>query len=117
MRDGAPQRQPEPDSQSGWRRMLTALVVTNDFPPRIGGIEQYVAELVRHLSPAVSASVLTSQHQDAPSFDRSFPAQVIRWGRYPLIPTPRLVEAVVDHVKSRRTDVIVFGATLPLAMI
>ena len=97
--------------------MLKLLVVTNDFPPRIGGIEQHVAELVRHMSPAVSATVLTSTHPDAPSFDRVFPGQVIRWARYPLLPTPRLVRAVVDHVTSGRADVLVFGATLPLAAI
>jgi phosphatidyl-myo-inositol dimannoside synthase len=97
--------------------MLKILVVTNDFPPRIGGIEEYVAELVRHLSPAVSATVLTSRHADAPSFDQSFPARVIRWARYPLLPTPRLARGVVEHVTREDANVLVFGATLPLAMI
>lgn len=97
--------------------MLKILVVTNDFPPRIGGIEQYVAELVRHLSGDAAATILTSDHLDAPAFDRSFPARVIRWARYPLLPTPRLVRAVAERVKQDGVDVVVFGATLPLASI
>ncbi|MGH9387685.1 MAG: glycosyltransferase family 4 protein [Vicinamibacterales bacterium] len=97
--------------------MLKLLVVTNDFPPRIGGIEQYVAELARHLSPDVSTTVITSNHLDAPPFDRSFPARVIRWAGYPLLPSPRLVEAVVEHVTCDQVDVLVFGATFPLALI
>ena len=97
--------------------MLRLLVVTNDFPPRIGGIEEYVAELVRHLSSDISTTVLTSQHLDAASFDRSFPARVIRWAPYPLLPTPRLVQAVVEQVSHDQVDVLAFGATLPLAFI
>jgi phosphatidyl-myo-inositol dimannoside synthase len=97
--------------------MLNVLVVTNDFPPRIGGIEQYVAELLHHLSVDVSVTVITSNHPNAAPFDRAFPANVIRWGPYPLLPTPRLVRAVVDHVTRDHVGVLVFGATLPLAMI
>ena len=97
--------------------MLKILVVTNDFPPRIGGIEEYVAEFVRHLSSDISATVLTSRHPGAASFDRSFPARVIRWGRYPLLPTPALARSVVDTTLRDRVDVLVFGATLPLGAI
>ena len=97
--------------------MLKVLVVTNDFPPRIGGIEQYVAELLRHLSNDVSVTVITSTHPDAPTFDRTFPAQVIRWAPYPLLPTPRLIRAVVHDVTRVHVDVLVFGATFPLALI
>jgi phosphatidylinositol alpha-1,6-mannosyltransferase len=96
---------------------LKVLVVTNDFPPRIGGIEAYVAALFRHLSPGVSTTVLTSRHADSYEFDRSFPGEVIRWARYPLIPSPRLARAVVDCVNRTRSDIVVFGATLPLAMV
>jgi phosphatidylinositol alpha-1,6-mannosyltransferase len=97
--------------------MRRLLVVTNDFPPRIGGIEEYVAELVRHLSSDISATVLTSQHPNAAPFDRSFPSRVIRWAPYPLLPTPRLVQAVVEQVSRDQVDVLAFGAALPLAFI
>src|SRR5262249_33588660 len=76
--------------------MLKLLVVTNDFPPRVGGIEQYVAELVRHLSAGVSTTVLTSRHPEAERIDPMFPARVIRWARYPLLPSPALASAVAD---------------------
>lgn len=96
---------------------LKVLVVTNDFPPRFGGIEAYVGQLVRHLSLDVSTTILTSRHTNALSFDQSFPAEVIRWGPYPLIPTPRLAQTVIDYINHRRVKVVVFGATLPLALI
>jgi phosphatidyl-myo-inositol dimannoside synthase len=96
---------------------VNVLVVTNDFPPRIGGIEEYVAEYVRHLPPDISATVLTSRHRDAASFDRSFQARVIRWAPYPLVPTPALARTVVELIASQHVDALVFGATLPLAAI
>jgi phosphatidyl-myo-inositol dimannoside synthase len=96
---------------------VNLIVVTNDFPPRIGGIEQYVAELLRHLSRHVSTTVLTSNHADAPAFDRSFPARVIRWAPYPLLPTPWLAKAVTEYATRVRADVVVFGAMFPLALI
>jgi phosphatidyl-myo-inositol dimannoside synthase len=97
--------------------MLKLLVVTNDFPPRIGGIERYVAGLLRHLSSDITITVLTSKHPDAIAFDRAFPARVIRWAPYPLLPTPRLARAVVEQIAREQVGALAFGATFPLGMI
>ena len=95
---------------------MRLLVVTNDFPPRPGGIEHYVAELVRHL-PQTASTVLTSEHPDAERFDPTYPQHVVRCGRYPLLPTPRLLRTVVDWARHEPPDAIVFGAAVPLGLI
>ena len=49
--------------------MTRHLLVTNDFPPKIGGIQSYLWELWRRLPPD-DVTVLTSPHADADLFDR-----------------------------------------------
>lgn len=99
------------------RRLLRILVLTNDFPPRIGGIEEYVAEFVGRLPKSFSVTVLTSQHTHSFAFDRSFPFRVIRWAPYPLLPTPGFARSVREMIVREHIDVLLFGATLPLAAI
>ena len=45
------------------------LLVTNDFPPKIGGIQSYLWELWRRL-PADEAAVLTTPYAGAAEFER-----------------------------------------------
>lgn len=97
--------------------MIRVLVVTNDFPPRVGGIEEYVSELVRHMAPTATVTVLTSAHAGAANHDADFPARIERWRPFPLLPSPMLASAVVDRVRRDRIEVVMFGATMPLAMI
>ena len=40
---------------------MTHLLVTNDFPPKVGGIQSYLWELWRRL-PDGEATVLTTPH-------------------------------------------------------
>src|SRR5262249_61728704 len=47
---------------------VTALLVTNDFPPKIGGIQSYLYELWRRLPPD-DATVRTTHHEGAPGRD------------------------------------------------
>ncbi len=95
---------------------MNVLVVTNDFPPRVGGIEDYVAHLLVRLPATTSVRVLGPPHPQAPAYDAGFPHPVLRWPRYPLLPTPHLAAAIVEHVARYRADVVVFGAALPLAL-
>ncbi len=95
---------------------MKLLLVTNDFPPRIGGIEDYVDQLLRHLPAEVRATVLGPPHPDAAAHDAAFPHRVVRWPRGPLLPTPALISAVVALAGQERPDVVLFGAALPLAL-
>ena len=47
---------------------MTSLLVTNDFPPKVGGIQSYLWELWRRLPPD-EATVLTTPHEGATAFD------------------------------------------------
>lgn len=112
------------DDQGGtdgrWHRYnigLKLLVVTNDFPPRVGGIEDFVRRLVEHLSPATTSVVLASHHKDAAQFDRTFPHKVVRWPRFPMLPTPGLAREVARLCESEQADAVLFGASMPVALI
>ena len=53
------------------------LLVTNDFPPKIGGIQSLLWEWWRRLPPGRFA-VLTSPYRGSASFDRAQPFRVER---------------------------------------
>jgi phosphatidyl-myo-inositol dimannoside synthase len=63
------------------------LWVTNDFPPRLGGIETFVSELVSRLDPA-GVRVLAAAAPGDAEHDADLPFPVERIGRRPLLPTP-----------------------------
>ena len=89
---------------------MRALLVTNDYPPKAGGIQQYLSNLVGHSS--ASFRVLASHHPGAPA-DR----QVVRgWASY-LLPAARTYRWVADHIRDFEPDVVVFGAPHPLAQL
>lgn len=92
------------------------LVITNDFPPRVGGANAYVGELVRRLGPD-TATVLTSAWPGDAAFDATFPHRVIRWPVHTLLPTPQVRREAARLVHEERPDLLLFGASLPLALI
>ena len=49
---------------------MTHLLVTNDFPPKVGGIQAYLWELWRRLDPDSFAVLTARSHPDAAAFDR-----------------------------------------------
>jgi phosphatidylinositol alpha-1,6-mannosyltransferase len=94
---------------------MNVLVVTNDFPPKVGGVNYYVANLVRHL-PVGEATVFASDWPGAERFDASFPHQVVRWSSDSMYPTPAVVDLVEELVEKQRADIVLFGAAAPLAL-
>lgn len=89
------------------------LWVSNDFPPRAGGIEHFLSRLVASRPPG-SARVLASAWPGDRDHDAAFPQPVERVGRRPLLPTRRLAERVRRAAAAHRADVVVFGAAWPL---
>jgi phosphatidyl-myo-inositol dimannoside synthase len=65
------------------------LLVTNDYPPKIGGIQSYLWELWRRLPPE-SFAVLTTPYQGAQAWDAEQPYRVERAKEFWLLPTPSL---------------------------
>jgi phosphatidylinositol alpha-1,6-mannosyltransferase len=92
--------------------MVTTLVVTNDFPPRIGGIESFVEDVCTLLGGDVV--VYTSGAAAAAEPSRGYP--VIRDGDL-LLPTPRVRDRAVALLREHGCSRVVFGAAAPLGLI
>ncbi|MFL6271443.1 MAG: alpha-(1-2)-phosphatidylinositol mannosyltransferase, partial [Actinomycetes bacterium] len=65
---------------------MRLLVITNDFPPRPGGIQQYVHNLLTRLD-GVEITVLTSRWEGWEAFDADQPFRVVRAPTGMLLPT------------------------------
>ena len=93
---------------------MTTLVVTNDFPPRIGGIESFVALACRLLDDDVA--VLTSTAPGSAHGDAAARHPVERLPG-PLLPTRAVGRAAVDLLRRSGADRVLFGAAAPLALL
>jgi phosphatidylinositol alpha-1,6-mannosyltransferase len=96
---------------------MRVLVITNDFPPRLGGIQYYVERLVAGLHAAGDdVLVYTSSYKGAAEWDAERPYRVVRARTTTLLPTPLVVGRAMRLVREHRPDVVIFGAALPLAL-
>jgi phosphatidylinositol alpha-1,6-mannosyltransferase len=99
--------------------VATTLFITNDFGPRAGGIETFVHGLVERL-PNGSVIVYTSAQQNSAEFDakwlHDYGVEVIRDRSKILLPTPRVIKACKQLVKSRKLTKVAFGAAAPLGI-
>lgn len=87
------------------------LLVTNDFPPKVGGIQTYLWELWRRLPPA-DVTVLTTAYDGDRAFDRAQPFRVERIRSRVMVPTPTLVrriDALADEIDA---DIVVLDPAL-----
>jgi phosphatidylinositol alpha-1,6-mannosyltransferase len=99
---------------------MTHLLVTNDFPPKVGGIQVYLWELWRRLDPATFAVLTASSHPDAARFDEEQAARGVRIERAPgrvLLPTPDLVRRIRDSAERVGADTVVLDPALPLGLV
>jgi phosphatidylinositol alpha-1,6-mannosyltransferase len=97
--------------------VATTLVVTNDFPPRTGGIEGFVAHVCDALDSDVV--VLTREESDRDAtrrFDVGLAYEVVRIPG-PLLPTPALATTATDLLRSRGATRVVYGAAAPLGLL
>lgn len=92
--------------------MTRTLWVTNDLPPRAGGIEQFVHHLLERL-PGAETRVIASRWPGDAAHDATLPYRVDRYRR-PLLPTPALLARVRAAVDEHQPEVVVFGAAWPL---
>ncbi|ACU53876.1 glycosyl transferase group 1 [Acidimicrobium ferrooxidans DSM 10331] len=88
------------------------VLVTNDFPPKIGGIQHYLGEIYRRLDPT-SFVVVTRDEAGAEAFDRAFGARVVRV-RGPLLPTRALAARVRGLAREIDADLVVIDPIWPL---
>ncbi|QYJ16626.1 GDP-mannose-dependent monoacylated alpha-(1-6)-phosphatidylinositol monomannoside mannosyltransferase [Rubrobacter xylanophilus DSM 9941] len=79
---------------------MRTLLVTNDFPPKVGGIQSYLLELLSCL-PHSGVRMLAPAHPEAGAFDASLPYEVVCWPCPRLYPTPGLVRRPSTTCPSR----------------
>lgn len=96
--------------------MSRTLVVTNDFPPRQGGIQTFVAALLDRRPPD-SVVVLASTSPGAAEYDATLPYPVVRAATGMLLPTRGVARAAVDLVGRYGCDTVFFGAAAPLGLL
>lgn len=92
------------------------LVVTNDFPPRRGGIETYVRQLCDAM-PADRVVVHTAAMPGDREFDDRRPYPVVRDPAGLLLPTPPVGRRVERTLRDFDCDQVVFGASAPLGLL
>jgi len=78
---------------------MTHLLVTNDFPPKVGGIQSYLWELWRRLPPE-SFAVLTTPYKGDTAWDAEQPYRVVRDPDWWLLPK-RSLRARVDALAAQ----------------
>lgn len=92
------------------------LFVTNDFPPRIGGIQTMLWELWRRLDPA-GFTVLTTAHDGAAAWDERQSFRVDRTAERVLLPTPSLVRRIDALAAETGAELVVLDPALPLGLV
>jgi phosphatidylinositol alpha-1,6-mannosyltransferase len=92
------------------------LLVTNDYPPRVGGIQRTLESLVRRFPPD-RVAVLCPDADGAGGVDGSAPYRVFRQPERFLWPTPDVGRRLHAAVRSFEADVVLFGAVYPLALL
>ncbi|GAA1792797.1 glycosyltransferase family 4 protein [Planosporangium flavigriseum] len=96
--------------------MSRTLLVTNDFPPRPGGIQQFVHNLAVR-QPADSVVVYASTWKGAEKFDADQPFEVVREETGILLPTPRVARRAAELARAYGCDTVWFGAAAPLGLL
>ncbi|MFD4395946.1 glycosyltransferase family 4 protein [Kitasatospora sp. NPDC058478] len=98
--------------------MHRTLIVTNDFPPRPGGIQAFVHNMAVR-QPAGSIVVYASTWRDGTEvarFDAEQPFPVIRDRTKVMVPTPRVTRRAAEILRAEKCDSVWFGAAAPLGL-
>ena len=96
--------------------MNRTLVVTNDFPPRPGGIQSFVQGLLAGL-PADRLVVYASRWRGWEAFDAAAPFLVVREDTEVLLPTPAVARRAREIARAEGATAVLFGAAAPLGLL
>ena len=89
--------------------MSRVLLVTNDFPPRPGGIQSFLDGLVQRM-PADEVVVYTSRWRGWHEWDEAQAFTVVRENTSVLLPTPQVRARAVSLLQEHECDAAWFGA-------
>ncbi|MFJ2115750.1 MULTISPECIES: glycosyltransferase family 4 protein [unclassified Streptomyces] len=102
--------------------MHKTLIVTNDFPPRPGGIQAFLHNMALRLDPErIVVYASTWKHGRAgaeatAAFDAEQPFTVVRDRTTMLLPTPRVTRRAVRLLREHACESVWFGAAAPLGL-
>ena len=99
--------------------MTRVLLVTNDFPPRRGGIQSYLQELVGQLAQTGSHSltVYAPKWKGSDSYDRAATYEVVRHPGTLMLPVPDVDARMRRLIAAHDIETVWFGAAAPLALL
>jgi phosphatidyl-myo-inositol dimannoside synthase len=90
--------------------------VTNDFPPRAGGIQSFVHGLVDR-QPADSVVVYAPSWDGAAAFDAASPFPIVRHRTSLMIAEPTVARRAREIARAECCDSVLFGAAAPLGLL
>jgi phosphatidylinositol alpha-1,6-mannosyltransferase len=99
--------------------MPRTLVVTNDYPPRPGGIQEFVQAMVDGFTPSdvvVYASTWRGRAEECRAYDAAHPYLTVRENTSVLLPDPRRTRRACEIAKAEGCDTVWFGAAAPLGL-
>ncbi|MER5202979.1 glycosyltransferase family 4 protein [Streptomyces sp. NPDC002825] len=102
--------------------MHKTLIVTNDFPPRPGGIQAFLHNMALRLDPdriVVYASTWKRSREGieaTAAFDAEQPFTVVRDRTTMLLPTPRVTARATALLREHGCESVWFGAAAPLGL-
>ncbi len=98
--------------------MARHLLVTNDYPPKIGGIQVYLHELWRRLESGRAVVLTASSHEDAVAFDATSDLVVERITASTLfLPTWRAYRAIEDAIERHQPELVLLDPAWPLGLL
>lgn len=92
------------------------LLVTNDYPPKVGGIQSYLWEIYRRL-PQDEVVVFTTPHPDSAIFDSEQRHKIVRSKQRVLLPTKRVANQILAIVEAEKIDFIMYDPAVPIGIL
>jgi phosphatidylinositol alpha-1,6-mannosyltransferase len=98
--------------------MVRHLLVTNDYPPKTGGIQVYLHELWRRLDDGRAVVLTASSHEHAAAFDESSEIVVERVSSSTLfLPSWRAYRAIEAAIKRHQPELVLLDPAWPLGLL
>jgi phosphatidylinositol alpha-1,6-mannosyltransferase len=98
--------------------MARHLLVTNDYPPKTGGIQVYLHELWRRLEPGRATVLTASSHEDAQGFDQQSDVVIERVSASTLfLPTRSALVAIEAAIERHQPDLVLLDPAWPLGLL
>jgi phosphatidylinositol alpha-1,6-mannosyltransferase len=99
--------------------MTRILLVTNDFPPRRGGIQSYLEQFATRLAAVGEHQlvVYAPRWKGAEDYDRAAPFPVVRHPGTLMLPEPGVDRRMRGLIREHDIETVWFGAAAPLALL